>query len=381
MKVRGVLALVRRSLHRGVAFPLVRRSLASVGAPAFPVGGRAWLGVALLALSIASCSRSITEGEPSASHAPMASGTASRPFLEKIPNAPMNTTYGGTRHVTFSYQINDVPDTVDYTERVYSDGAGRFAVIPLTVAQPAMDNQAQELFRLLQIHREGFLYRHRDFRIRDLGLFQQNYIVSDLGPPILLCGRLCARLDMRRQSDGTSYYHVAVDVANGLILRYEEFAATGELQARVEFTDFTLTPDFTGVEFHTEQMPALPLDLGSDTTAQIGFDVHAPTLLPNSYQLEKSEQIDDGAQKWARLTYGDGAEQVFFLYSQVPAASGPSQHATDPGHHLGPPKRSVHVFHYGPWIVAQGVINEQRLTAVGKTDEQALLQMIQSAIH
>jgi hypothetical protein len=343
--------------------------------------GAMLLAAAVIALPLEGCGAQAPAGSTPAVSTPFAAASTGQPFLDLIPDAPLNTTYAGTRHVTFSYRVNDVPVTLDYTERVISDGQGQFTVIPLDVAEPAMSAQAQEVFDLLQMHREGFLYRHRDFRIRDLALFQQNYSVSDLGPPVTVCGRSCAWLEMRRQSGGQSYYHVAVDVQNGLILRYEEYSNAGQLQARVEFTDLTLTPDLRGVQFHVEQMLPQALDLNSDTTPQIGFVVHAPTLLPSNYQLEKAEKIDDGTQSWARLSYGDGAEQIFFLYSVDPDASNSPPSSATAGGHGHTPKRLVHVFHFGPWIVAQGDLDTRRMIAVGKTDEAALLQMLQSALH
>lgn len=343
--------------------------------------GVALIACAAIALPLAGCDTRAGLGTAPAASLPFTTTSGSPSFLEKIPEAPMNTAYGGVRRVYFDYSVNDVPVTIDYTERVISDGHGQFTVIPLQVTQPAMSAQAQDLFKLLQMHREGFLYRHRDFRIRDLALFEQNYSVTDLGSPVTVCGRSCAWLEIRRLSGGQSYHRVAVDLANGLILRGEEFANAGQLEARVEFTEFTLTPDFAGVEFHAEQLAPHALDLNSDTAAQIGFEVHAPTLLPAAYQLEKSEMIDDGTQEWARLTYGDGAEQIFFLDSVNLDAGGSSQNPTNPGNQPGAPKRTVHVFHFGPWIVAQGTIHSRRLIAVGKTDESALLRMLQSALR
>jgi len=341
----------------------------------------AFLALAVLAGSLAGCGRP-SSGDGAPAHQSLASNTDTRPFLEKVPDAPFNTLYGGVRHVVFSYQVDDVPLTLDYREQVFADGLGHFSIEALDVAQPPMTTQALDLFKLLQTHREGFLYRLRDFRIRDFALFLGNYSVADLGPPVTVCGRTCAWLDVRRQSDAQEYFHVAVDSQTGLILRCEEYAIAGQLESRVEFTEFTTTPDLANVEFYPDDLIAQPLDLGADTTPQIGFVVHAPSLVPSAFQLEKSEKVDDGTQPWARLTYGDGAEQVFFLYSVDPPPPASSEHhASNTGHGSDPAKRSVSIFHFGPWIIAQGRIGSQRLIAVGKTDESALLHMIQSALH
>jgi hypothetical protein len=333
-----------------------------------------------MALSLSGCSDHAAPGDAPSTSQMFASASTARPFLEKVPDGPFDTMYGGTRHVVFSYHVNDVPLTLDYTEQVYSDGQNHFSVEPLQINQPQMSAPAADLFKVLQMHRESFLYRHRDFRIRDMALFLGNYLVSDLGPGVTVCGRSCAWLDMRRQSSATEYFHVAVDLANGLVLRCEEYAIAGQLEASVEFTQFTLAPDLSHVEFYPEDLLTQPLDLQSDTLPQIGFPVHVPSLLPNAFQLEKSESVDDGTQKWARIVYGDGAEQVFFLYSVDPAPPSTNQQS-GPGHHDDPAKHSVSVFHFGPWIVAQGHIDRQRLIAVGKTDESTLLQMIQSALQ
>jgi hypothetical protein len=358
-----------------------RRALA-VRAAFVRRGARAAILVALATgFSLTACdARSTASGEAPAATGSFAVASTSQPLLDLVPDAPFATLYGGKRSVYFSYRVNEVPVTVDYTEQVFADGQGNFTVMPLEVTEPPMSTQGQDLFKLLQSNREGFMYRHRDFRVRDLALFEQQYSVTDLGSPVTVCGRSCAWIEMKRLSGAQSSYRAWIDQQTGLILRYEELASSGQLEARVEFTDFTLAPDLTGVVFHTDDPVAQPLDLGTDTTPQIGFPVHAPSLLPSGFQLEKSEQVDDGSQKWARLTYSDGAEQLFYLYCVESNPTAPAQQRSQHAGNHGP-KRTMHVFHFGPWIVAQGNVDDRRLIAVGKTSETALLQMVQSALH
>src|SRR6185295_19653716 len=98
---------VKRSL-----FGFVRRCLSSSRTDnAGPVKGRApsaaaWLIAAASALSLVACGEHSTGDAPSA-HTSLATNVTERPFLDKIPEAPLTTVYGGTRHVHFTYKVND----------------------------------------------------------------------------------------------------------------------------------------------------------------------------------------------------------------------------------------------------------------------------------
>jgi hypothetical protein len=321
-----------------------------------------------------------TPASQSSPNAPMVQTGSAPSFLERIPSAPTSVAYSGTRRAHFEYAVNGVSKTLEYTERVFSDGHGKFTIVPGDVAQPAMDARALEVFRLLQENREAFFFRHRDFCIRDLALFEHNYIVSDLGTQITVCGRPCAWVEVKSRVDGRETYRAAIDPKNGLVMRSEEYSSAGQLLARVEFTDFTLAPDLSGISFH-EDIPFEALDLGRDTTPQIGFRVDAPTLIPAAYQLEKADKVEAGGRSWARITYGDGLQEIFVLDSVDAQRSEDPLKASQPAVRAGHTRTSVHVLHIGPWFVAEGEFGPRHLIVMGKAGEPVLLDMLQSALR
>ena len=340
--------------------------------------------VAAIALVLGGCGmQSSTPANQPPNASPNASTvqTESAPsFLERIPSAPTSVAYSGTRLAHFEYAVNGVSKTLEYTERVFSDGHGKFTIVPGDVTQPAMDARALEVFRLLQENREAFFFRHRDFCIRDLALFEHNYIVSDLGTLITVCGRPCAWVEVKSRVAGRETYRAAIDPKNGLVMRSEEYSSAGQLLARVEFTDFTLVPDLSGISFH-EDIPFESLDLGRDTTPQIGFRVDAPTLIPAAYQLEKADKVEAGGRSWARITYGDGLQEIFVLDSVDAQRAEDPLKASQPAVRAGHTRTAVHVLHIGPWLVAEGEFGPRHLIVMGKAGEPALLDMLQSALR
>lgn len=303
-------------------------------------------------------------------------------FLSSIVDAPMTVAYSGKRRVTFHYAVEGQAQVLDYTEQVYSNGHGQYLVDPSEVASPAMTVEQHEVFGLMQKARDSFFYLHRDFCIRDLALFQQNYAVSARSQNTTVAGRACVALDVRPQSADVNRYRIEVDPQTGLVLRWREFADDGATVALVEFLDFTLNPDLTNVPLHGPQFAVEPLDLAT-SHAQLGFDVRVPRLLPNGYQLLRTDKLQPGTapdtSPWARLTYGDGVEQIFYLYTEVP----PSQSVL-PGVTSNDPLNGAHVvwtYAIGPWTVAVGEFGRKRCSVMGKVGEAPLLDMIQSAIE
>jgi outer membrane lipoprotein-sorting protein len=294
-------------------------------------------------------------------------------FLESIAEAPLKVTYHGKRRVVFDYVVDGQSQHMDYTEQVYSDGHGQFLVDPDTVAAPAMTDEQRQFFLLLQRARDSFFYLHRDFRIRDLELFQRNYTINVLPDRTTVAGRSCVAMDIERQSENASVYRIEVDPKTGLVMRWRETTFSGAVVATVEFETFTLSPDLSGVALHGPRFAAEPLSTDG-AAAQMGFPVRLPRLLPNGYQLTRAERVDTPSGPWVSVTYGDGAEQIFYLFTHRPSV--PTLH----GGAL-PNANIVRVYQIGPWTAAEGEFGNRRCTAVGKVGETALLDMIQSAIE
>ncbi len=334
--------------------------------------------LALCAAPLGGCGSSVDAGPSPGSNAQNATaGSPPPPFLDNIPDAPTRVAYGGQRHVLVHYTVAGAPSTLEYDENVWSDGHGNFTIVPGQVTSPPMTTEQAQFFAILQESRDGFFYRHRDFRIRDLRLFLQNWSVSDTGQQETVAGRVGSVLEFRRIGGAATWYRAWIDPQTGLVLRAEERDAGGQLVSRVEFSTFTLTPDFTGVALHGDRFAPTPLDSLTDTTAKIGFQVRVPSILPKGYRLESAEGLNDGTGNWARLAYGDGVEQVFFLETHLPPGQGGGTTPTDVD--IGP--KSVRIFRVGPWTVLQGRFNQDRVIVLGKVDETSLLRMLKSAIH
>jgi hypothetical protein len=340
--------------------------------------------------SLALCALITGCGSRSGAGAAASSATVSpstRAFLEKIPDAPMTVAYSGSRQLTIHYTENGVASVLEYDEQVASDGAGHFAIVPGRVMSPPMTNEQREFFAILQERRDGFFYRYRDFRIRDWRTFQQNWRVSDTGTQELVAGRSTEVLEIRRIQSALEWYRAWIDPETGLVMRADEFDPSNQLVSRAEFTTFTLTPDLSSFSLHGDRIPGTPFDPASDTTGSLGFRVLVPTLLPDGYRLERAESLNvenAGSESgtWARLGFGDGVDELFFL--QTAAAGHPSQAAGlpgsgSPGVDVGP--RTVRVFQVGLWTVVQGQFLDVRAVVIGKTDLQSLLRMLKSAVH
>jgi hypothetical protein len=296
-------------------------------------------------------------------------------FLERIADAPEQVAFAGTRRVFLAYSQADAPAQLQYTERVTSAGDGRFAVDPLTVEVPTLGLAEHELFSILQKNREAYFYRYRDFRIHDLALFLQSYEITDTGASPIVAGRPCVELAIEANDPEGGGYRIAVDPINGLVLRSEELDATGAVIARTEFLDLDLSPDLSEVELH-QDLATETLDLDADPSAQLGFPLLAPTLPPHGYTLRAAQKVEVLGRAWARLVYGDGVGQAFFLLS--PATQAPGQAGfVPPGQ---PVAGTVSVLRVGPLVVAQGVLGQHLVIAAGKVAPQVLLRMIDSAL-
>ncbi|MFN0242372.1 MAG: sigma-E factor regulatory protein RseB domain-containing protein [Planctomycetota bacterium] len=297
-------------------------------------------------------------------------------LLERIPDAPLTRAYRGTRRVTFRYDIEGQAQTTAYEEHVASDGAGRFQVRTTELHQPPLSGEALEFFLVRQQAYESFFYLHRDFRIRSLPLFLQNYTLRQGPVANSVAGRESVAFAIRPRVAGGSSYRAEVDVETGLILRWKEWNPLGVLIADVEFTEFTLDPDLTGVELNSPSLQTVALDLEGDVVGQIGFQVSRPRFVPQGYRAMKSEKVTVASSSWARLTYGNGVEQLFYLF-QAPAA-GTMPNTSVNGSSNG--ADSITLSQVGPWTAASGQVGGRRYIVMGKVSDTTLLDMIQSAL-
>lgn len=321
----------------------------------------------VLGLALSGCSRA-PQQDIEAPIAQVTGVTTPPTFLDQIADAPFQTAYSARRRVWQTYQGANGPETLEYVELVHSDGLGHFSVTPEDVVHPVLSQHAELIFLLTQKSREGFIYRLRDFRIRELSSFLLSYRVEDLNQQLTVAGEVCERLRITPVNQPQTYWELDVDVANGLILATREFLRNGTLVSLVETVDYEANPDLSNVTLH-QDLPAVPF---TAATAQqvLGFTPLEPRFLPQGFALVKSEQISDGTDSWARCTYSNGGEQLFLLYRADPVGSTGS---TDPG---GP--YTIKLFRAGRWTVAQCELGLHHVIVMGRESAAVLRQIVES---
>lgn len=332
---------------------------------------------ALLGLALASaCGPQSASDTGSTSGAPRISSLQGGTILDGMRAAPDTTRFSGTRRLWMRFEDEGTPSVLEYDETVYADGAGGFAIEPGPVIVPRMTQAQRELFEILHRTREGFLFRYRDFRVRDAALLAQNYRVVDLGTTTVVAGRTCDELRFETTHGDSRKYFVAVDHDTRLVLRCEERAGQGQPVARMEFTSFSLAPDLTNVTMHVDA-PSISIDPAADNRPVLGFALRKPRIT-FGHPLAHAERVEANGRTWARLVYDDGIEPLFYLHSGRSTASGVPTPVLDTSVEGA---AIVRVFRAGPWTVAQCHRQGAVYVVVGKLDEPRMLQMLQSAVE
>jgi hypothetical protein len=327
-----------------------------------------------LAIAVASCS-----GERSSAFLdqggfrPGGDSVLDEDLFARMKSAPFAVAYEGRRRIEATLASQEVNEALSYTELVRADGTGEFAVEVEAVHSPRMSTAEEELFRLTQLGRQGFLYRYRDVHLSDLELFFANYRCRVLEERVLVAGHRCIEMEIERVHEGKTLLTLAVEPRTGLILRSVERDREGNLIDSMEFDSIELDPDFSGRQdfmWSPGSQGERKLNPTNDGVGGVPYQILAPRFLPAGFRPISSTRLDDplGGQPWNRIMYTDGLEYLFFL------------HGGDLiGSRLGG-QDVVSVFDFGPWLVADGELGGQRLIAVGKVSERDLLDMLQSAL-
>ncbi|MFM7298698.1 MAG: hypothetical protein ACKO4Q_15950, partial [Planctomycetota bacterium] len=154
-----------------------------------------------LAFGLAGCGDVSSVGAPMSSTATppvLHSGLPSETLLQKMQVAPTAVAYSGVRRIEQSWQVGETVYSTSYREDVASDGQGRVALQSLELIAPSLPPRSEELWRMLQESRDGFLFRYRDFRIHDVTQMVTNY--SPIATGVRLRGVHRCRVDGPFQS-------------------------------------------------------------------------------------------------------------------------------------------------------------------------------------
>lgn len=284
-------------------------------------------------------------------------------FYSSMPTAPFQTKYRGQRRLEFHFVQSGVDTVLEYREEVGADGDGKFAIETLEVLSVLDD---PDLFLILQDNRQGFTYRYRDFRVRDLELFNQNYSFVVVDGSTRVANTPCVQIRVQRRDNPVRYYTADIHARSGLVLRWEEREiAADRLLGRMEFETFELDADTSDMDLRDQLFPATPIDLGGDTGAQVGFEVLQPAELPAGFEVEIAESFDDDlGQTWAKLVYTDGVDRIVYMHRAQTLGDFPPD--------------LMYLLPVGLWTAVFGDLNGYPLIVMGKVPERELLDMIAS---
>ena len=341
---------------------------------------RAWGGWWLVVLGASACERiqvPAEDGQTTQQPALTAPGGGVPGFLRANPQ--LTVAHAGLRRLEF-HPVGG--PGLAYRERVITDGQGRFSIVPVDGLQSSTLDW--DSFELLQRSSEGFLFRYRDFAVRDARRFQQNYEWRRLGQTIAVAGRDCERFHVERREGPAKSFELAVDVQTGLVLASVEYGEGGAEVARMTYEQFGPTPPPGSVVWHQPANEEQPLAQAHGLSEQLGETVLEPRLLPEGYGLAEAATVGDGAgRRWLKLTYEDGVEPLFFFQElerveslAVLGTEWDEPAPIDPH----PAESRVVVHHVGAATAIQGSVNGFRVITIGKVGEAELLDLIESAL-
>ncbi len=307
---------------------------------------------------------------------------------DQIQLAPWNTRFQGDRRVSIAVDLDNGEQVqTQYMERVSSDGTGRFNILPLYAESQVFPDEPT--FLTLQGRREGFFYRYRDFRIRDLSLFRENYRHLGAGSRVEVAGRTAWEVTFLRNTPRGRTYVVAFDLVTGLVLRCKELDARGNLLSGLEYTSIDFDPELSGVAFFVPGNDEQRFEFdGGEGEEVLGFTPRLPESIPAGFVLHETASVTDGmGLRWFKAGYTDGAEMLFFLYRErtegryeLPLTVSPQSSSTQAAStesSAGPERRDeVVLFRAGTVHAAQGTVRGHDMIVIGEVPEHDLLQMI-----
>lgn len=301
--------------------------------------------------------------------------------LEAVPfgvaNALDRQAHEGVRLVEFF-----APDgsRLAYREHVATDGQGRFTIGATELVEGK--GQDPDLFALLQNASQGFLYRYRDFAIRNGERFDHNYEWVERAEARTVAGRPCRVIHVVGRRGERGSYVLALDAETGIVLASEERDRDGRRVHAVTYESFDAEPELVGIDWHVVVNEERPLDLNQSLSAQVGAEVLEPRLLPAGYAWSEAATVDDGQRSWLKATYTDGVRTVLFLQgldatdkNGIDTSSLPARPETGPS-----ASDRVTVYSMGAVTVVQGRVAGTDVIALGRVPEAELLDLIESAL-
>ncbi|TAJ02398.1 MAG: hypothetical protein EPO68_18205 [Planctomycetota bacterium] len=304
-------------------------------------------------------------------------------LVMKAQQAQLHTPHLGQRAVhVYAHVASTGAHHFATLEQVATDGHGGYALQPLSVSGELPTDPAT--FLAQHADNAAFYHRFRDFMVRDLDLFIENYLVLGLPVSTTVAGRACITFECKRAPSHLAtvggVFTVSLDVETAFVLAYEERDKHGNVVAAMNYETIDYAADLSGITFSTVPVEQV-LNLSGDPSQQLGFQPLLPKMLPSGYKLDHARMLSEGPQKhWACFEYTDGVEKLFFLHG----GSAPKTQVGPGGwtrslFQTSSPYR-MYVTTAGSWTIAQGVWDNQYVVAVGKLPQSELLPFVESAL-
>lgn len=325
----------------------------------------------VLPLFVAACARFDVPAEQKQTMV-AAADVGGAAFLHSDPR--LTVAHRGLRRLEFASE-EGYPEF--FHERIVTDGHGNYSIEPEGPNGSSVSDW--DIFELTQRAREGFLFRYRDFWVRDPQLFATNWSVICQGSDET-AGRECWAYRVERLLGGPHAFELSVDAETGLILSVREFDDEGEQVASMEYESLELQPNLETVVWHQSSNEEVVLASLEPLQAEIDIALLEPRLLPEGYApLELARVADGRGGSWIKHTYSDGLEPLFFFQG---IHGLPRKKLDQRGQLAGAPPvdSAVVVFDLGTAIVLQGEIEGYYLMAIGKTSEAELLDFVESSL-
>jgi hypothetical protein len=292
-------------------------------------------------------------------------------------DALQTVVHSGSRRVDFWDHTAEPARHLAYIESIATDGQGRFDLrmedlISSTVVDPAQ-------FALIHEAREGFVFRYRDFLVRDPLTFTRAWSLVDGGPGPAVLGRPVRSYQAERMLPPATRYELLVDEATGLILASREFDEADRLVATMEYTAFSQSVDVASTAWHVPSNQETVLDSDEDLQEALGIVPLSPKLLPAGYRLlEQATIVDDQQHVWFKQTYTDGVEALLFAFDVTNeialAGAGGAVPPTDLA------RERLYYSRSGRIAAGEGRVAGHELFVIGKLSENEVKNVVLSAL-
>jgi negative regulator of sigma E activity len=269
-----------------------------------------------------------------------------------------------------------------YTERFVRAEDGRTKVELLELnGKPLASLTTQEeidAFLTLQTLLAGgagkFVAAGRDFEVREVDPFLQNYTYTILNPSASVAGRPCAIFEIRPKQIDRPSYLAWIDSEFFTTLKYVERLPSGAVAAEMECHDVDFAFNAKN-EVFPASAASKPIEVSTVAWSNlVPFRVYEPAYLPAGFALASVKFATIAARPVLTWTYSDGVQELFVAqYAELGTPEiepPPSYPANAPVH--------VRVNVLGAVVSTLFVIDGTQIHVKGKVEPEELMSLVES---